>query len=738
MMTWRGLRIIPRALGAGGMAALLLALGTHGAAAPRQGGAAPAQGKGQPGPASTKGDTSKKDEAKAAPVKLGLWVNDPKALQGYTLMSPFDSTRTFLIDMQGRVVQSWEAGCTPALSAFLLENGHLVRPGLIGPDTRVFGPGPAVGGRIQEFTWEGELVWDFKFYNAKQLPHHDLTRLPNGNVLLIVWDRKTAEEAIAAGRRPEMTGDRHLIPDSLVEIKPTGKTTGEVVWEWHLWDHLVQDFDRTKANYGDVAAHPELVNINYGEDELPSVLAAKQAKEQPKADAKTAPGRPFRIDPDLTHFNGVAYNPDLDQIAVSVWAFSEFWIIDHGTTTAEAAGHTGGRRGRGGDLLYRWGNPRAYRAGTKADRKLFNQHNAHWIPPGLPGAGHLLLFNNGGERPDGSYSSVDELVLPVDLQGRYIRQSGKAYGPEQPVWSYTAPTKTDFFSSFISGAQRLSNGNTLICSGANGTIFEVTPEKAIVWKYLNPVKVDTPAGPPPPPGQIMSPIAGEMLAITADQRKQLDEVQGDVDAHLDRLLTADQKKQADAWPPGAGGDGGPSHRPGQVMAGPEQDRLKLSDDQKKDMLALQKAVEGRFDRVLNAAQRKQIASVFAPPGPPPGGPGPGPGDPPQPGKLFSAAQQDTLKLSAEQKKRLEEMQKDIDSRLETLLTEEQKRQLQAMRQRPGGGPGRGGPAGGRPLFRALRYATDFRGFAGRDLKPGKPLEEWYTKEPEKKDAAKKG
>ena len=298
-------------------------------------------------------------------------------------------------------MRSWETGCAPALSAFLLDNGHLMRPGSIGGDARVFGPGPAVGGRIQEFTWDGELVWDFKFYNAKQLPHHDMTRLPNGNVLLIVWDRKTTEEAIAAGRRPEMTGDRHLMLDSLVEIKPTGKTTGEVVWEWHLWDHLVQDFDKSKTNFGNVAEHPELVNINYGEDELPSVIAAKPGKDQPKADGSPAANRPPRINPDYTHFNGVAYNPDLDQIAVSVWTFSEFWIIDHGTTTAQAAGHTGGRRGKGGDLLYRWGNPQAYRAGTKADRKLFSQHNAHWIPKGLPGAGHLLLFNNGPERPDG-------------------------------------------------------------------------------------------------------------------------------------------------------------------------------------------------------------------------------------------------------------------------------------------------------------------------------------------------
>ncbi len=781
MTTMRSIRILQRALGAGGMAALLLAMATRGAAAPRddQGKPAPAQANAQPAPKgdAAKADQANADQAKPAPVKLGLQINEPKALQGYTLISPFDSTRTFLLDMQGRVVHSWEAGCTPALSAFLLPNGHLVRPGSIGDDAGVFGPGPGVGGRIQEFTWDGEVVWDFRFYNSKQLPHHDMTRLPNGNVLLVVWDRKTAEEAIAAGRRPEMTGDRHFMPDSLIEIKPTGKTTGEVVWEWHLWDHLIQDADSTRANYGDVAAHPELVDINFWEDENISVTAAWQGNTPaPKADGKPAAkadgkpaaradgkpaakadgkpaakadGKPAaradskpRIDPDFTHFNGISYNPELDQIAMSVWSFSEVWIIDHGTTTAEAAGHTGGRRGRGGDLLYRYGNPVAYRAGTRADRKLFNQHNTHWIPAGLPGAGHLMLFNNGGKRPDGPYSTVDELVLPVDSQGHYTRQPGKPFGPDAPVWRYSAPRKSDFFSSFISGAQRLPNGNTLICSGANGTIFEVTPEKTIVWKYINPYKGDTSNGPPRRPGQILPAIAGELLGITADQRKQVDEIQGDIDAHLDRLLTADQKKQAAAPPQGRGGGGpGQGHRPGEVLSVPEQDRLKLNDDQKKDMLALQKSVDGRFDRLLTAAQRHQIKTVFARPGPPPGGPGSGPGDIPQPGKLFSATQQDALKLSIEQKSRLEAMQKEIDARLETLLTEDQKKQLQAMQQQrpPGpGGPGRGGPPGGPPLFRAYRYATGFPGFAGKALKPGKPLEDWKPEEPAKKVAGRKG
>ena len=144
----------------------------------------------------------------------------------------------------------------------------------------------------------------------------------------------------------------------------------------------------------------------------------------------------------------MAYNAELDQIMLTVRAFSEFWIIDHSTTSAEAAGHTGGRSGKGGDLLYRWGNPQAYRAGTKADQQLFAQHDAHWIPRGRPGAGHVLVFNNGLGRPGGDYSSVDEIVLAgrrprVDT----VREPGAAYGPKGPVWSFTAPTKTEFFAA---------------------------------------------------------------------------------------------------------------------------------------------------------------------------------------------------------------------------------------------------------------------------------------------------
>src|SRR5688572_2463261 len=185
------------------------------------------------------------------PQGIGLIRNDPGAFQGYTLLSPLQSRTTFLIDMNGRVVRSWETDSTPSSLAYLLDNGNILRAGVqMGSP---YGGGVAGGGgRLQEFDWNGQLVWDFTYSTATNLPHHDFTRLPNGNVLLLVQQKKTAADAIAAGRIASSVEGTEVRPDSIVEIKPTGKTTGEVVWEWNVWDHLVQDHDKTKANYGDV------------------------------------------------------------------------------------------------------------------------------------------------------------------------------------------------------------------------------------------------------------------------------------------------------------------------------------------------------------------------------------------------------------------------------------------------------------------------------------------------------
>jgi len=434
---------------------------------------------------------------------IGLIEKDAKAFQGYTLFSPIFSTTTYLIDMDGKVVHTWESAYEPGQVAYLLENGHLLRAGSLASKNRVFKVGGGTGGRVQEFAWDGELVWDFEYSSDDHLLHHDVAKLPSGNILMIAWERKTAQQTITAGRNPGLQGAGELWPDFIIEVRPTGKMSGEIVWQWHVWDHLIQDYDPSKANHGDVALHPDRIDINHcfgwadplTDKELDNLrslgyLGSSTSRKQKHAN------------PEWTHINSIAYNANLDQIALSVLGFNEIWIIDHSTTAEQASGHAGGRGNKGGDLLYRWGNPQTYHAGTAADQRLFSQHDVHWIPPGLPGEGHLLLFNNGRHRPDGDYSSVEETIPPVDEGGRYIRQAGAAFGPAKPAWSYTAPEKSRFYSMHISGAQRLPNGNTLICSGAGGTIFEVTPDKNVVWKYVNPVSQHPRAGTPDsrPPG----------------------------------------------------------------------------------------------------------------------------------------------------------------------------------------------------------------------------------------------
>ncbi len=197
------------------------------------------------------------------------------------------------------------------------------------------------------------------------------------------------------------------------------------------------------------------------------------------------------------HTNSVAYEPRRDEVALCVWGHDEIWILDHGTTTEEAASHEGGRRGKGGDLLYRWGNPRAYRRGSARERRLFGPHDARFVPEGCPGAGDLTIFNNGQGRPGGDHSSVLEIRPPLDASGRYALEAGRPFGPEAPVWEYAAGRS--FRAEYLSGAQRLPNGNTLVTDGPAGRIFEVTAAGEVVWEFVNPYAghAPNPHGDPP-------------------------------------------------------------------------------------------------------------------------------------------------------------------------------------------------------------------------------------------------
>ena len=358
------------------------------------------------------------------------------------------------------MVNSWVGTHPPALSAYLLENGNLLRTATIFNSTF---SGGGSGGLIEEFDWDGNLVWEYQYSSDLYYQHHDIEKLPNGNVLVIAWEYKDGEEVETSGRNPSLLSQFFLWPDHIVEVQPDGLTGGNIVWEWHVWDHLIQDFDPVQFNYGVVSEHPELIDINYVGTE-PSGTRA-----------------------DWNHINAVDYNEDLDQIILSVHNFSEIWVIDHSTTTQEAAGHTGGNSGMGGDLLYRWGNPKTYKRGNVTDQKLFAQHDAHWIANGLPGEGNILIFNNGRFRPGGNYSTVDEIVPPVDVNGSYTLNPDSTFGPDTLFWTYKASNPLDFFAANISGSQRQPNGNTLICNGPAGKFFEVTNDGEIVWLYINPV-----------------------------------------------------------------------------------------------------------------------------------------------------------------------------------------------------------------------------------------------------------
>ncbi len=392
--------------------------------------------------------------ATTTPIPSATTTPIAPTADGYNLFSPLRNTSTYLIDDEGETVFTWASSYPPGNAVYLLENGNLLRTG--NTESTSFDVGGA-GGIVEAITSAGVVNWSFEYDTAQGRLHHDIESLPNGNVLMIAWEVKTEAEAIAAGRNPTLLADSELWPDTIIEIDPRSNT---IVWEWHVWDHLVQDFDPGKANYGVVADQPQLIDLNY-------------------SDSGARPGTA-----DWNHTNAIDYNAGLDQILLSVRGFSEIWVIDHSTTTAEAAGHSGGVSGKGGDLLYRWGNPQAFDSGDSGDQQLFVQHDAQWIPSGYPGEGNILVFNNGSGRAGGNYSSVDEITPPIDNDGNYSGSGPTAgFGPTAPTWSYTAPSPTDFYATNISGAQRLSNGNTLICDGPAGYFFEVNTAGDLVWDY---------------------------------------------------------------------------------------------------------------------------------------------------------------------------------------------------------------------------------------------------------------
>lgn len=378
--------------------------------------------------------------------QLGINLNTAEAMPSYTLYEAMPMV--YLVDNCGQLVHSWNTGFM-SFHPKLMPNGNLV----------------FIANRftVREVDWDGNIVNEVSHEDLELSIEYEVVILPNGNYLCVARRDFLQEEFIALGfdwsgfSSPDVT-------DGVVELD---RETGDIVWEWNTRDHVIQERDPDANNYGLLSEHPELLNM----------------------DAISTYDWQFH---ESFMINSMDYNPELDQIAVSVRKMSEVAIIDHSTTTEEAAGHTGGNSGKGGDILYRWGNPQNYGRGDADDRQLFFQHNPNWITHG-PNAGRLIVYDNGLNRPfdpdspEPFYSTVPVLNLPVDENGNYTIADEEPFGPVAPFVRFSAlETNTQFYSSYTSGAELLPNGNIFITEGVVGRLMEVNPAGEVVWNFRVP------------------------------------------------------------------------------------------------------------------------------------------------------------------------------------------------------------------------------------------------------------
>ena len=362
------------------------------------------------------------------------FFNRDLVYDGYVLINDASANSVYLMDKEATVLHEWPLNDQRlGNDAFLLDNGLLLANLEVDDSTMGFG---GVGGKLALLDKEGNAEWEFIYSSDDYILHHDAEQLPNGNIISIVWDRKTIEEADLAG----YTLESEVFPERIIEVDPN---TDEIVWEWHSWDHLIQDADSNKNNFGVVADNPQRIDLNY----LP------------------------REDGDIMHANGIAYDEINDVIYLSINFYHEVWAIDHSTSTEEAASSSGGNYGKGGDLLYRFGNPLAY--DNPVGERLF--HNNHF-PNLLSGAdqGNMLIFTNGNGLDQ---STVYELKLPENLS-----LTANADNEPEIVWSFTDP---ELYSDKVSGAVKLPNNNIMITEGDFG-VWEVTNAGEVVWKYNTP------------------------------------------------------------------------------------------------------------------------------------------------------------------------------------------------------------------------------------------------------------
>ena len=381
----------------------------------------------------------------------GTTIYDPaRAWSGYTVLSPLQTQAVVLIDMNGTVVKRWDGFNNSAGGpARVLPGGVVIAASGANPPRQ-----EAL--ELVQRDFAGALMWQFSrneqisapdgttIWSARQ--HHDWQRddFPAGYYSpdsTPAVEARTTLVLTHTNRKQPTIADVLLEDDRLLEVS----ATGEVLWEWVASDHV---------------------------DELGFAPEARAAMKA------AAAFNPSRGSFDWLHVNSATYvgpNRWFDQ-GDRRFAPNNVIISSRETSVLAIVG-------RDGRIVWRLGPDFSQSKELRAIRQIIGQHHAHLIPKGLPGAGNLLVFDNGGSSGYGAPSGI-----APDGRAVYARAGSRVLEINpvtlELVWSYA---NARFFSTNISSAQRLPNGNTLITAGAGGRIFEVTAQGAIVWEYMYPV-----------------------------------------------------------------------------------------------------------------------------------------------------------------------------------------------------------------------------------------------------------
>lgn len=378
------------------------------------------------------------------------------------------SNRALLMDEHGNIVHQWHTDnrLPEATVCYLLPDGNLLRTTCEHDWLVMDGQFPiGTHGNVQIQDTSSKVLWEWTHFKpGDEALHHDVEMMPNGNILVLSWSAISKEAAIEYGWTPQ--GERDFLwMDKIYEIKPdlaTGST--EIVWQWSALDHIVQQQDaKTEESRRRIDLNwPHLDTVQFNANQI-------------------------------LHLNSVSYNAEEDLILISSAIFGEIWLIDHSTTTVEAASGCGGKHGKGGDILWRYGNPQTHSNAGPEHQLLYWQHDAHFLGKDLSHGGDILVFNNGMRRDangkadyrqicmgliSGAYSDVYELKLPRNPNGSLAFDA-----PPEVVWSFNKTGDVDFYSPFMSGARRMPNGNTLMMQACDKRIVEISEEGELVLDF---------------------------------------------------------------------------------------------------------------------------------------------------------------------------------------------------------------------------------------------------------------